>query len=91
MPPSKTSRSHQKRRKAREAKTLNEGRIATPKMLKKLVNPVHQISTTLESEDLPVAHGGYSSTRGTFVDAKAKLSLDSLRVLGIQVVAWNGM
>lgn len=86
-----TSRSHQKRRRAREQRVLDQGHSATPRALRKIVNPTHKISTPLKSESLPVARGGYSAIRGTFVGAKTMHSLESLSVLGIRVVPWNGM
>lgn len=86
-----TSRSHQKRRRARDKAAAEVGQYPRASTLRRYVATSDPIPTKLVTEDLPVAAGGYSAKNGQAPGAKKPSLVEHLlENQGFDYVPWNG-
>lgn len=86
------SYSHQKRRRKREQKA-KEGQAPQTRTIRTYVHAGEELPTTLDTADLPTAHGAYTAKPADDQEKyghKKRRSLAELQGLGFRLVRWNG-
>lgn len=85
------SRSHQKRRYARNKAAIEGGQYPRPSTILSHVAPSTPIPTQLVAEELPVAAGGYTAKCRKAVGAKKpQIVAQLVEKDGFEYIAWDG-
>jgi hypothetical protein len=83
---------HIKRRKRRNAAVEASGHSTRAATVYQQVFPSEPISTVLDAEALPAAHGAYAAkVESDTYGSKKRRTLTELLVLGFQLIRWDGM
>ncbi|KAJ7768413.1 hypothetical protein B0H16DRAFT_1308066, partial [Mycena metata] len=88
------ARSHIKRRERRKAEIQVAGHVARAATVQAHVRPEHAIPTSLNAEELPAVHGGYSAipeNKHAKYGAKKHRTLQELIAVGFQLIRWDGI
>lgn len=86
-----TSRSHKRRRHARNKNATESGQYPLPSTILTHVVPSTPIPTQLATEELPVAAGGYAAKCGKVVGAKkSQLVAQLIEKEGFDYIPWDG-
>lgn len=90
-PAPSVSRSHKKRRRARNKAAVEGGQFPSARTIASYVTPSTPIPTELVTEGLPAAKGGYSARHEKAPGAqKALLAARLVEEEGFEYIAWDG-
>ncbi|KAJ7020576.1 hypothetical protein C8F04DRAFT_1274881 [Mycena alexandri] len=85
-------RGHVTRRLKRNAKIAKDGQVPCASTVHAQVRPEATIPTSLATEELPAAHGGYAAkAKCDHYGAKKRRTLTELIAVGFQLIKWDGV
>ncbi|KAJ7474682.1 hypothetical protein B0H11DRAFT_2282213 [Mycena galericulata] len=85
------SRSHKRRKHSRAANIRENGHTPRTSTIRDYVGKSAPIPTSLNTEKLPAAHGGYAAKAADAWGSKKRRSVADFLGLGFTVVKWNGI
>ncbi|KAF8194495.1 hypothetical protein K438DRAFT_1588236 [Mycena galopus ATCC 62051] len=90
MPPPRGA--HARRRKKCKEKKATQSQAPHASTVRAHVHPENTVPTTLHTDSLPAARGGYTAKpTGNIYGAKKRCSLAELIAVGFQLIRWDGI